>query len=520
MHFKTSPTERLVRRVLLQIGITYVLAAIFIASSALFRPRLYSPPDLVAASAIAAIVLASNIHDLAVLRRRQYLRFRACVVLSQACAGIVALSLFVRAVGDHHGAFGLLVLLPLVAIALIGDYAMVAITWAVMVPALVLALGGQIHPPETLAWTVALYSLAAGGLAVIIDHAMRGTIRNAKVNHAMAELAAKTGEVSDWPGGVQPLAGMITEALDTERFAILIKVASPPGTASILTWPPDASWPGWDAVESLAATALDAECTGSPGDAAGSHREADLTRPTKQTRSTTRTTHALTSEDLVAATARAGDLAVAIVVPKRSPTSPLDQEMLGRTVAGLLAAMATRSDLVNRLMELANTDELTGLPNRRKLFEVLDNEVERVRRSGKPLGVAMLDLDEFKAFNDLYGHVEGDSLLRRFAESIAARIRAQDTCARYGGEEFMHVLPDTDANGVAQLLHEVAALSLEGPNHSAVTFSAGVATWDRHESVDRLISRADDALYEAKRAGRNRIVAAALEPTAGTDDRQ
>ena len=163
------------------------------------------------------------------------------------------------------------------------------------------------------------------------------------------------------------------------------------------------------------------------------------------------------------------------------------------------------------LAELASTDGLTGLANRRRLDQVFQQEWSRGMRSGKPLSLLMIDVDHFKAFNDRHGHHGGDVALRSVAQTLAAAIRRQgDLAARYGGEEFLVVLPETDLQG-ARVIAEKIRTAIEGlPPYAGdkhpVTVSIGIASRLPRAS-DRqaqLFTDADNALYRAKHSGRNR----------------
>lgn len=186
-----------------------------------------------------------------------------------------------------------------------------------------------------------------------------------------------------------------------------------------------------------------------------------------------------------------------------------------------LAALKHQLEVKNaELQRLSTVDGLTGLANRRRFDEVLDQECRRARREGMPLALIMTDVDFFKKYNDRYGHQGGDECLRRVAAVLAhgAR-RPADLAARYGGEEFALVLPHTNEEGavaVAEGLRSgVAALNILHASSSAasyVTLSLGVAVAEPDSPAlepQRLIERADAALYEAKRGGRNRFALAA-----------
>ncbi|WP_397449616.1 diguanylate cyclase [Pseudomonas sp. NA-150] len=178
----------------------------------------------------------------------------------------------------------------------------------------------------------------------------------------------------------------------------------------------------------------------------------------------------------------------------------------------LCRELRLRQSAEYELAELATTDGLTGLANRRKLDHVLKTEWARGLRSGKPMSLLMIDVDHFKAFNDRHGHHGGDETLRTVAQSIVGSIRRPgDLVARYGGEEFSVVLPETPLRG-AQLIAENIRIAIEAlppfagdPN--PITVSIGIACQAQHsrESLSALVTAADKALYEAKHNGRNRV---------------
>jgi diguanylate cyclase (GGDEF)-like protein len=169
-----------------------------------------------------------------------------------------------------------------------------------------------------------------------------------------------------------------------------------------------------------------------------------------------------------------------------------------------------------RLWELALTDPLTGVANRRRLVEQAEQEILRSRRSGRPLSMLMLDLDHFKKINDVHGHAQGDKVLCNFADAIRGALRVTDLVARIGGEEFAVLLPDTamtTAGEVAQrILNTVRLQAVAGPDGPVrYTVSIGMADLrDKQECYDDLSRRADAALYAAKAAGRDRMQADAF----------
>jgi diguanylate cyclase (GGDEF)-like protein len=155
------------------------------------------------------------------------------------------------------------------------------------------------------------------------------------------------------------------------------------------------------------------------------------------------------------------------------------------------------------IRRLATLDSLTALWNRRSWDTLLETELARAVRDRRPLSIAILDLDHFKAYNDQHGHPAGDQLLVTTAEAWRRALRATDVLARYGGEEFALALPDCSSDDAVSILERLRACLPSGQ-----TCSAGVATWNRSESAEELVVRADRALYAAKRAGRNRVILA------------
>ena len=163
-----------------------------------------------------------------------------------------------------------------------------------------------------------------------------------------------------------------------------------------------------------------------------------------------------------------------------------------------------------RLESLATTDPLTGLPNHRALIAALDAETARCRREGGPCALLFLDIDFFKSVNDAHGHPAGDAVLCEFAETVRACLREVDTLGRWGGEEFLALLPGTDAPGALRVGERVrAAVAAHPPAVGPgmpMTCSVGVAACPPQEAFrDALVEAADQALYAAKRLGRNQV---------------
>jgi diguanylate cyclase (GGDEF)-like protein/PAS domain S-box-containing protein len=173
---------------------------------------------------------------------------------------------------------------------------------------------------------------------------------------------------------------------------------------------------------------------------------------------------------------------------------------LVRDVSERREAELERERLLAELAQAARTDPLTGLLNRRVWREELGREIVRADRNGTSLALAIVDLDNFKTINDELGHLKGDEILRGCAAAFRASIREVDLIARFGGDEFVCIFTECDQDQAVELAERLVSASPE-----EVTASAGVAVWDRSESVDRFFSRADHALYAAKDSGRGQV---------------
>ena len=172
---------------------------------------------------------------------------------------------------------------------------------------------------------------------------------------------------------------------------------------------------------------------------------------------------------------------------------------------------------VDSSMELAVTDQLTGLHNRRYMESQLKAHLNRASRGGPPVSVLIADIDHFKRVNDLFGHDAGDDVIREFAARLASNFRPRDLACRFGGEEFVVIMPDTNTNDAQMIAERLRASIEESPfviglarDRIDVTCSVGVAIAANHEhDSDIILKRADEALYVAKRSGRNKVVAQA-----------
>ncbi|HEX5806664.1 MAG TPA: diguanylate cyclase [Macromonas sp.] len=166
---------------------------------------------------------------------------------------------------------------------------------------------------------------------------------------------------------------------------------------------------------------------------------------------------------------------------------------------------------LDRLSTAASQDMLTGVLNRKGLEQVVANELSRSERTGSPMCLAVLDIDDFKKINDEYGHGVGDEALKHLAEVAQASLRSHDSIARYGGEEFVIVLPHTEleegVNVITRLQRQLTtAYFMADDRQLLITFSAGVAQLRNDEDSAQTLTRADQAMYQAKRSGKNRVI--------------
>lgn len=187
---------------------------------------------------------------------------------------------------------------------------------------------------------------------------------------------------------------------------------------------------------------------------------------------------------------------------------------IGALTQGVNALLQVLGEQVEALETLSSTDALTGIANRRQFDERLAYEFVRLARRPAPLSLLLLDVDHFKRYNDLYGHPMGDIALQKIGGLLQKFCRQQDLPARIGGEEFALLLPETDAAGaialaekLRQALHGLAIVHDHSPTDPLVTASIGIATWgsDHRGEASALLLQADEALYSAKRSGRNRV---------------
>jgi eukaryotic-like serine/threonine-protein kinase len=214
-----------------------------------------------------------------------------------------------------------------------------------------------------------------------------------------------------------------------------------------------------------------------------------------------------------------------LVLPLRSRTSSIGALVLGSTepdslpqrieVASALVAQGLtaydNASLFARVQNLAVVDELTGISNRRRFMEMAARDLEAAIRHGRPFATMMIDIDHFKNINDTYGHPTGDDVIRAVANRLTEHARRTDLLGRYGGEEFALVLPETTTRTCRDLAERLRAGIADEPiptrsGPRCVPVSVGFASrGPRDRDLAAILSRADEALYDAKKSGRNRV---------------
>jgi diguanylate cyclase (GGDEF)-like protein len=189
---------------------------------------------------------------------------------------------------------------------------------------------------------------------------------------------------------------------------------------------------------------------------------------------------------------------------------------LAEWLASQAAIALENARLHHIVQQQANTDDLTGLVNRRRFIETLNSEVTRAAAFGTPLSVIVTDLDDFKLVNDLFGHHVGDEVLRRFAQLIEGHLRDVDVPGRLGGEEFAILVPETDAAGATavaeRVRHSLSGMTLPLREARTITATFGVAQLEEGESSDDLLRRADVALYHGKARGKDTVAVETARP--------
>ncbi|MBJ6751119.1 diguanylate cyclase [Geomonas anaerohicana] len=212
--------------------------------------------------------------------------------------------------------------------------------------------------------------------------------------------------------------------------------------------------------------------------------------------------------------------------PRTEDTDHLERIRLKAAAFAEQVALAVRSlQLREQLRELSIRDPLTALLNRRHMEESLLREISRATRTSQPLSVVMLDVDHFKSFNDTFGHEAGDHVLKEVGQLLQKNVRDSDIACRFGGEEFTLILPEADCDTALEICDRIRSavkglqLAMGRQHLGHVTISAGIAVFPADgDTIQQLLATADEALYEAKELGRDRVIASCTAPASQTED--
>lgn len=505
--FMQPPSATSVVAVLEAVGILLLVVPLCAVVILLGPHTVRSWPALAVGAALALGAALLLLGDLRRLRAGAFSGFRPAVMVLEllsltgvgACAAV--------AFGLRDGITVLATCVPGLAAPFIGGAAVIEVSWAATVAAVATETALQL-PASTAVTTTLAFAGTVGLYGAALHRVLGHSVVTQEMTHALADVAASAGTLRRWPADLEEVAPRLAVILDVDRCTVATRPLAPVRAA------PDPeprlevafAWRSADDEQAhleLAARALDG--------ATDVHDDRWWAIP--------------------ASVGNARE--VALVVPFRTPRGhPIDLAM-ARTVASLLGTMFERSRMVGGLVDLAFTDELTGLANRRRLVEALRGAVAAARRTGRPCSLAMVDLDHFKDHNDRFGHESGDDLLRRFARVLEATVAPTDLPARLGGDEFCVVMVGADQHSAASLMADVRAAWNASERTGGVTLSTGIATWPDHviddqvgggpaplpadptddaEAARQLLRYADMALYQAKASGRDHVTATGLPP--------
>jgi diguanylate cyclase (GGDEF)-like protein len=400
----------------------------------------------------------------------------AFVVLVQALAATAAIGVANYGLSGGGGFYRPLILVPTLLVAVIGNRPMI---WATALSALIALVGSTWAQGVDVAHLPALvlsYGTTWGIMVTMFRMVSTRALSATHLTQGIADAAAITARADRLDDGMQRLLPVIGAWALADRVTVF--VLDERSTTMFDHWPVGSEpcpSPPTDLVESARAESGAAVDGG--------------------------------VAVILAETGAPGELLVVVVEgPPRNRFEAVNYHYQLVRMADQFGTLVTRSQRIAHLETLSSTDGLTGLPNRRALEERLDLERSVSLQRSDPLSLVMIDIDDFRLYNDSFGHPAGDELLRRFADALRASVRGADFVARYGGEEFCLLLPATTGEGAAALTHHLRKLLGSQDEDTTPAFSAGIATWDGRESNHQLLMRADSALYAAKEDGKDRSV--------------
>lgn len=398
------------------------------------------------------------------------------VVLIQALVVTVSIGALNYALSGLGGFYRPVIFVPTMLIAVLGNRAMVVTTGAVALASLLVSSWAQGVELRHIPVLAVSYGVTWGVLVVMFRLVSSHALGATHLTQGIADAAAVTASADGLDDGLQRLLPVIGAWAEADRVTVFVVDAE--DTTLFDHWPIGSApcEPPRPEVVEQALRESGAAIDGSTG-------------------------------VLVANSTVPGQLVVAVV--DGSPRSRFESvTYLYQLVrmADQFATLVTRSQHIAHLEALSSTDGLTGLPNRRALEERLELERSLALQRGDPLSLVMIDLDDFKRYNDTHGHPAGDDLLRRFADVLRGGVRTADFVARYGGEEFCILLPATTGVGAEALTTHLRKQLSTGDEADRTAFSAGIATWCAPETNQELLTRADSALYAAKEEGKDRTI--------------
>jgi diguanylate cyclase (GGDEF)-like protein len=441
-------------------------------------------------AAAAGCILASIIYlafFVALTRGKASLRAQANAWFAIVCLALSALAFIELASSNPYGQYTPAMLVGVVFVCIVGDRRMQIVvgTYAIALIAAITWVEG-LRGTE-FAISVAVYACTIAVITVICSRTIGSLTGNVNFRQATAELTEvfdefDLGSVTSGRDSFQEIFSrglpLVENILPSKRVAVFARNAALDRFTLLASWPPDGGdvWDLANLPQLIEALVTDA-VTFDP---------AHCVIPVGYTAD--------------------GELVMAVERHASGSRSDDQSREAAEFLASAFLRVTSRANFVNGLQAESRTDPLTGLANRRSLFERIEIEMAHALRSETPLSVAMIDLDHFKDYNDRYGHVAGDTVLRSIAAVLVSNIRGQDMVARYGGEEFCLVMPETDLVGGHHLLDKLRTGGRDATSDFGVTLSAGLTSWDGVEDTTSFIERADQALYRAKETGRNRVV--------------
>ncbi len=476
-YMRGNPTQEEMRMGLINAAIGLLVIVPMLIS--LFFPH---RPTLRAGYVLTAVAMTLVVPLYLLIRFREMksavLVLPAKLTLSMTIALAISIGFLDYAYGGKVVVFKPVFVLDAIFIGLIGDIAMQVTMWAATTTALLVSSAAMGLPAHELVATIVLTSSCMAVGQTMSYYAVENRTRlyySRSILRDMTDLTLAAESIEEGLGLALPLVGGV---LPSTRSVALLKRPGERTFSVVSQWPPgnDQSGNG----------VLDERTVGA------------ATESLRAPRATVENEHIF----LPIGKTPFGELVVVVFrYEKGNRTAQFMQEVSDATMATILK-MVTRIGITAALREESRTDPLTGLPNRRALEERIAVEFGHARRNKSALCLALMDLDHFKEYNDTFGHLKGDELIRQQAADMSARLPEGSFLARFGGEEFCAFFPVALDKALIRVEALRNSIQLE-KIMKAVTVSAGLAEWDGVESFESLLQRADTALYEAKRSGRN-----------------